>query len=248
MKTQPIVEFSKDAKTVIVRDCVAAGDAQIEAEDFLELASDDAGTYELIDPQFVRKPNEVGEYVFPVEYFRSDEWKTPEFFTSKTNIAMQEKTTTTGTTADVNDIFRELDQQAAEVREAIAELDELIEKTEKEEAATAKAQLDADIEQLRKEREEREREEPEMRERYNQAIDYLKNKRPIALSRLEITALEAGLELLIDQAYETINAIEDDSMMDRKDKDEAIARQRDAVERNKALLERLTNHKLKIVE
>lgn len=168
--------------------------------------------------------------------------------TFKTNIAMQEKTTTTGTTADVNDIFRELDQQAAEVREAIAELDELIEKTEKEEAATAKAQLDADIEQLRKEREERERVEPEMRERYNQAIDFLKYKRPIALSRLEITALEAGLELLIDQAYETINAIEDDSMMDRKDKDEAIARQRDAVERNKALLERLTNHKLKIVE
>lgn len=104
--------------------------------------------------------------------------------------------------------------------------------------------IDQSIDQSRKLRAEIR----ETRAGFKQAIDFLKNKRPIALSRLEITALEAGLELLIDQAYETINAIEDDSMMDRKDKDEAIARQRDAVERNKALLERLTNHKLKIVE
>ena len=83
----------------------------------------------------------------------------------------------------------------------------------------------------------------ETRTGVRRAIDLLKNKQLIALSRVEITDLEAGLELLIDQAYETINAIDDDSMMDRKDKDEAIARIRDAVERHKALLERLASRK-----
>jgi hypothetical protein len=78
---QTIAKFSDDKKAIIVTDCVTAADAQIEAENFLDSMADEQGRYELIDPQLVRKPNEAGEYLFPIEYFRSDEWKTPEFFT-----------------------------------------------------------------------------------------------------------------------------------------------------------------------
>lgn len=74
MQTQDITKWSDDGKTIIVTECVTAEDAQIEAEDFLDSMADEQGRYELIDPQLVRKPNEAGEYLFPVEYFRSDEW------------------------------------------------------------------------------------------------------------------------------------------------------------------------------
>lgn len=73
MKTQAIAKFSDDKKTIIVTDCILAKDAEIEAEDFLDSMADEQGRYELIDPQLVRKPNEAGEYVFPVKYFPNDE-------------------------------------------------------------------------------------------------------------------------------------------------------------------------------
>lgn len=45
----------------------------------------------------------------------------------------------------------------------------------------------------------------------------------INLTRKEITLIEAGLELLVDQAYEQINAIDDDISLDRSTKDDYIA-------------------------
>lgn len=73
MTPDQITKFSDDKKAIIVTDCVTAADAQIEAEDFADRMTDDQGSYILIDPQLVRKPNEDGEYVFPVKYFPNEE-------------------------------------------------------------------------------------------------------------------------------------------------------------------------------
>lgn len=72
-QTQAITRWSDDGKTIIVIECACAKDAQIEAEDFAESMSDDLGSYHLIDPHMVRKPNEAGEYVFEVRYFPDEE-------------------------------------------------------------------------------------------------------------------------------------------------------------------------------
>lgn len=70
----------------------------------------------------------------------------------------------------------------------------------------------------------------------------------INLTRKEITLIEAGLELLVDQAYEQINAIDDDISLDRSTKDDYIAGVQEALENQKAVLEKMTSHKQRLEE
>jgi translation elongation factor EF-G len=84
-----------------------------------------------------------------------------------------------------------------------------------------------------------------------QAQDFRKEPhkdQPIILNLQEITLIEAGLELLIDQAYEQINAIDDDISLDRSTKDDYIAGVQEALENQKAVLEKMTSHKQRLEE
>lgn len=132
-------------------------------------------------------------------------------------------------TSEVNAIISEFEQTASEMN-------------------AINRRLDGILKEAREFRKEMKKKRKDQAGQHQAALDILIKDQPIILARQEITLIEAGLELLIDQAYEQINAIDDDISLDRSTKDDYIAGVQEAVENQKALLEKMTMHKQRLEE
>jgi hypothetical protein len=108
--------------------------------------------------------------------------------------------------------------------------------------------IDGILKEAREFRKEQKRQRKDQAGPHKAALDILLKDQPIILTRQEITLIEAGLELLINQAYEQINAIDDDLSLDRSTKDDCIAGVQEALSEQKAVLEKMTMHKQRLEE